>query len=97
MVELDHGLAEDLQHGGPTVREAIVPPAPFPLADSGFGPQPPVAFQTLQERIERARADVVAMASQLAEDPLADDWMLGRVMKNVDFPEAQQDLSREQL
>lgn len=37
------------------------------------------------------------MMTQLAQHPLADDWVFGGVVKNVDFPEAQQDFTCEQL
>src|SRR5688572_25509679 len=97
VVEFDHRLAENLQDGGATVRQVVVPSAPFSISHSGLRTQPPIALQTLQERIERPRADVVAVASQLGEHPLTDDRMLGRVMKDMDLPEAQQDLACEQL
>lgn len=97
VMQFDHGFAEHVQHARPTGGQMVIAPPPFAFSHSGFGSEPPVAFQALQEWIERAGADVVAVPAQLGEDPLTDDRMLGGVMEDVDFPEAQQDLSREQF
>jgi hypothetical protein len=96
-MEFDHGFAEHIQDGGASCRQVIVPAAPFPTADSRFRPQPAVAFKSFEEWIERARTDVIPMTAELAQDPLADDRMLGRVMKNVNLPEPKQDLSCQQF
>src|SRR5688572_12854109 len=97
VMQFDHRFAEHLQHGRPAGGQVVISPPPCPFSDSGFGSEPPVAFQALQEWIERAGADVVAVPAQLGEDPLPDDRMLGGVMENVDLPEAQQDLTGEQF
>jgi hypothetical protein len=88
VVELHDGFAQNIQHGGAAFREVIVPAAAFALSGSGLRSQPTVALQTFQEGVERAGTDVVAVAAQLSQDPLTDDGMFGRMMKDVDLPEA---------
>ena len=97
VMQFDHGLAEYVQDGRPAGGEVVVPPPPFPFSHSDFRSQPAVALQTLEERIQRARADVVAVPAQLGKDPLTDHRMLRGVVEDVDLPEAQQDLSRQQF
>ena len=86
-VELHDGLPQNIQHGGAAPREVIVPAAAFALSYSGLRSQPTVALQTFQEGVERAGTDVVAVAAQLSQNPLTDDGMFGRMMKDVDLPE----------
>jgi hypothetical protein len=88
VVEFDDGLAQYVEYGGAARGEVIVPTATFSIANGGLRSQPAVALQTFQEGVERARADVVAVAAQLSQDPLTDDGMLGGMMENVDLPEA---------
>jgi hypothetical protein len=94
-MQLDHGLAEYVQHGGATSGQVIVASPPFSFPHSHFRSQPPVSFEPFQERVEGAGTDVIAVPAQFGEDPLADDWMLRGVMQDVHLPEAQQDLSRQ--
>jgi hypothetical protein len=97
VMQFDHRFAEHVQHGRPTGGQVVVTASPLPLSHGDFGSQPSVALQSLKEWIEGAWADVVAVTTQLGEDPLTDDRMRGGVMENVYLPEAKQDLSCEQL
>ena len=97
VMQFDYGFSEYVQYGRPAGGEVVVPPAPFPLSHSDFGSQPAVALQPLEERIQRARADVVAVPAQFGEDPLTDHRMLRGVVEDVYLPEAQQDLSCQQF
>jgi hypothetical protein len=97
VMQFDHRLSKHVQHGCATGRQVIIAPPPFPFSHSDFGSQPSVSLEALQEWIQRAGTDVVAVPAQFSEDPLADDRMLRGVMQDMDLPEAQQDLSRQQL
>jgi hypothetical protein len=97
VVEFDDDFSQDLQDPSSARGEVIVPTTTFSVTDGGLRAQPSVSLQAFQQRIERARADIVAMSAQLAQHPLADDGMLGGVVKDMDLPEAQQDFARQQL
>jgi hypothetical protein len=96
-VEFDHGFAENRENGGAALGQVIVAAAPLACAHSFFGPKPAVTFQPLEQRIERAWADVVPMPAQFTEHPLADDRMLCRMVKDVHLPKAQQNLTGQQF
>jgi hypothetical protein len=66
VMELDHRLAHDFEYRRSRRREVIVAPPPWPSASLRFTSQPSVAFHSLQQRIQRPRADVIAVASKLA-------------------------------
>jgi hypothetical protein len=51
--------------------------------------EPSMTFHSLQKRIERARTDLVAMATQFADDPLPIDRAIPSMVENVDFPKAE--------
>jgi hypothetical protein len=97
VMQFDHGLTQHVQHGRATSGQVIVASPPFALSHSDFGSQPSVSLEALQERVEGAGTDVVAVPAQFGEHPLTDDGMLRRVMQDVHLPEAQQDLSRQEL
>jgi hypothetical protein len=97
VMQFDEGLPEHVQHGRSTSGQVIVAPPPFSFSYGDFGPQPAVSFETLQERVESAWTDVVAVPAQFRQHPLANDGVLGRVMQDVHLPEAQQDLSGQEL
>ena len=88
VVQFNDGLAQYVEYGGAACSEVVVPTPAFSVSDSGLRSQPTVALQTFQKRVQRAGADVVAVAAQLSQDPLTDDGMLGGMMENVDLPEA---------
>jgi putative oxidoreductase len=97
VVQFDHRFPEHVQHGCATGRQVIVAPPPFPFSHSDFGSQPSVSLEALQEWVERAGTDVIAVSAEFGQDPLADDRVLRGVMHDVHLPEAQQDLSRQQF
>jgi hypothetical protein len=97
VMQLDHRVAKHVDNGGAALGQMIVPAPSFSLADRGFGTQPPVPFETLKQRIQRPRTDVVPVSTQFREHPLADDRALSRVVKDVDFPEPKENLARQQF
>jgi hypothetical protein len=56
--------------------------------------EPAVPDHPMQERVERPRADLIAMAPQLFQYPLAVNGCLAGVMEDVHLPEAEQDFAR---
>lgn len=97
VVKFDDGFAEDLENGRSALGQMIVAAGALGLANRGFRAEPAIALEALEQRIQGARADVVAMLSQLAEYPLADDRMFSGMVKDVHFPESQQDLARQKF
>ena len=97
VMQFDHRVAEHVENDGAALGQMIVPAPSFSLADSGFGTQPPVPFKALEQRIQRPRADVVPVPTQLREHPLTDDRMLSRVVKDMDLPKPEENLARQQL
>jgi hypothetical protein len=97
VMQFDDGLPEHVQHGCSTSGQVIVASPPFSFSHSDFGSQPSVSFETLQERVECARTDVVAVPAQFGQHPLANHRVLRRVMQDVHLPEAQQDLSGQEF
>jgi hypothetical protein len=81
-------LAQDVEYCRAIPRQVIVPAAAKSRAGLGFAPQPPVPLHALQQRVQCPRTDVVAVPSELGEDPLADYRVFCRVMEDVNFPEA---------
>ena len=59
--------------------------------------QPAVAGHTRQHRVERARADAVAVFGQFLEHPLAVDAAFARVVEDVDLPEREQELTCDRI
>jgi hypothetical protein len=96
-MQFDHRVPEHVQDGCAARGQVIVAPPPFSLSNSDFGSQPSVSLEAFQEWIDGAGTDVVAVPAQFGKDPLADDWMLRSMMQDVHFPEAQQNLSRQQF
>jgi hypothetical protein len=50
-----------------------------------------------QHRIERARTQVIAVMVQFLEHPLTVDALTGRVVKDVDLPEHEQELTDDRV
>jgi hypothetical protein len=97
VMQFDDGFPEHVQHGRSTSGQVIVASPPFSFSHSDFGSQPSVSFETLQERVEGAWTDVVAVPAQFGQHPLANDRVFRRVMQDVHLPEAQQNLSRQEF
>ena len=96
-MQFNNRFAERFEDRGAALSQMIVPTPSFPLTNSGFRTQPPVPFETLEQRIQRPRTDVVPVSSQFREYPLTDDRMLSRVVKDVDLPKPEENLARQQL
>jgi hypothetical protein len=97
VVKLDDVFAQDVQHGRTSRCQVIVLAATRAGAGRGFASQPAVAFHAFQERIQRSRADVVAVSAKLREDPLPKHGSFRGVMEDVHFPKAKQNFTGEQL
>ncbi len=97
VVKLDDGFAEDFEDGRAAFGQVIVAARTLGFSDRCLGTEPAIALEALEQRIQGARADVVPMLSQFAQHPLANDRMLGRVVKDVHFPEAQQNFARQKF
>jgi hypothetical protein len=59
-------------------------------ADPSLEPAPPL--HPIQKRIDRTRAHLVAVPPELADHPLTQDGLRPGVMKDVNFPEGEQNL-----
>jgi hypothetical protein len=97
VMQFDDGFSEHVQDGRSTSSQVIVASPPLPFSHSDFRSQPSVPFETLQERVEGAGTDVIAVPPQFGEHPLADHWVFRRVMQDMHLPEAQQDLSGQEF
>lgn len=85
LVEFVNEVAYELEHRPPGGSEMIVAARLQPIAVDSAA-KPPIPFHPLEQWIQRARADVVAVMPQLGQDPLADDRLLSGVVKDVYFP-----------
>lgn len=54
-----------------------------------------MAFHSTQQRIQRPRADVIAVPPELSNHPLTIHGTFRCMVQDVDFPEAQQNFSNE--
>jgi hypothetical protein len=96
-MQFDHRFAEQIEDRGSALRQMIVSAPSLSFPDRGFGTQPPVPFETLEQRIQRPGTDVVPVPAQFREHPLTNDRMLSRVVKDVDLPEPKENLAGQQL
>ena len=97
VVKFDDGFAEHFENGRPALGQMIVAAGALGFANGSFRTEPAIALEALEQWIQSARANVVAMLSQLAEHPLADDRMFSGMVKDVHFPESQQDFARKKF
>ncbi len=97
VVQFHDRLAQHLEDGGAAPGQVIVPASAYSLANCGLRAQPPVPFKTLEQRVQGSGTDVVPVVAQFREHPLPDDRALSGVVEDVDFPEAQQNLARQEL
>ena len=94
------GLVSELAQKALHQRQYVTPGgsegvrAPGARAGLGLPParQPAPRLHPLKHWIEGARAHAIAVLAQLLEHPVADDGVSGRVVENVDLPEAEEDL-----
>ena len=84
-MQLVHELSDEVEHGASRCSEVIKSARSQSVAVD-FAREPAVALHALEQRIQRAGTDVIAMAAKLSEDPLADNRPFGRVMEDVDLP-----------
>ena len=73
--------------------QLVVPTRPFAARRARLAAQPSQAFQSVKQRIQRARANLITMPAQLRDHPLAMKRLFARVMQDVRFPKAQQNLA----
>jgi hypothetical protein len=97
VVKFDHGFAHDVEDCRPCWCQVIIAPAAWSTARLRLTSQPSRTLHAFQQRVQRARADVIPMSSELAQNPLTNDWMLRGVMKDVHLPETEQDFACEEL
>ena len=90
-------LAQQSEHIFPLLGQRVL------LARSGTGIgidlelQPAPFLHARQKRIQRSRADLVAVATQLADHPLAEDGAGLGVVQDVYLPKGEQELSLDVL
>jgi hypothetical protein len=77
--------------------QAIVFARPAAAPRIGFAPQPTQALHSLEQGVQGAGAELIAMPPQLCEDPLSVHRFLPGMVQNVNLPEAQQDLAVDGL
>ena len=87
------GVTDLIEHHTAAGRQAIHPRAFQPL---GFrGTQPSAPGHPRENRIERARAQAIAVVLQFLEHPVAIDTLLLSVMKDMNFPENEEKLAHD--
>ena len=62
-----------------------------------FAAKPAVTLHALEQRVQGPRADLIAVATQLRDHPLADNGVFGGVMQDVDLPKTEKDFAGQQL
>jgi hypothetical protein len=96
-MQLSDHIGNNGEHRAPLARQMIVASRSRTPAMLHVTCKPSIPFHSLEQRIQRARAEIVAVSPQLREHPLTNHRLLGCVVKNVDLPEAEQDFPRNQL
>lgn len=93
-------LPVQLIESGADLTEDVVPARCEAIHPGGFGPlgfcrtKPPAPGHARKHRIERARAQTIAVMVEFLQHPLTVDAApIGRMMKNVDLPEGEQELT----
>jgi hypothetical protein len=90
-IQLVQGRANPIEHFVAERRQAIDSRG---LGSLGLGgAKPPALGHACQHGVERARTQAIAVAVQFFEHPLAIDALFVRVVQDVDFPEAQEELA----
>jgi len=89
-VELaQHGI----EHHTSLPCEAIRSPGAGSSVRIDIASQPTEVLHPMKDGIQGPRADVVSVSPQFQEHPLADDRLFAGMVKYVDLPESQEDLS----
>src|SRR5229473_602141 len=96
LIQLVERRAESIQDLVTTGREAIHPGG---LGSFRFRRAEPVALcHARQHRIERAGAQAIAVVMQFLKHPLTiDATSVSRMMENMDFPEAKEELADNRI
>jgi len=84
---------DDGEHAPAGRRQVIFTAGAGPASGVSLAAQPPVRLHTLQDWIQGARTDGIPMLPKFFQHPLAHHRMLSGVVKDMDLPEAQQDLA----
>ena len=67
-------------------------------ATRGFGRAKPTAVRHPREhRVQRARAQTIAVAMQFFQHPLTVDPLLARVVKDMHLPESEEELTNHRI
>jgi hypothetical protein len=96
--ELPHPRPRPIERAAAPRRRDVEPPAPARLAP-GPGAQVPPPLEPVEERIERAGAEPVAVARELRRDPGPEDGLLRRVVEDVkpDEPEVERRVPHDNI
>src|SRR4051812_43481136 len=93
-IVLEH-FAEQFLHALPGDHKRLpargrrsIHPAIAPTVQCRAGSQIALPFHAVQDRIERARAQAIAMPTKLVNHRLAEDWALSSVMENMESDES---------
>src|ERR1035437_1141831 len=92
-IQLFQSLADQGQHLPALRGEPIVHPCSRTGSRNLAAFEPPISLHPVQQRVQRSRADLVAMPAQLIKHPLTMNRSLARVVQDVHLPKAQQDLT----
>lgn len=84
-------FAEQFLHSLPSDDESLptrgrrpIHPATPPIVEGQAGPQIALPFHAVQDGIERARAQAIAVATKLVDHRLAEDRTFGGMMEDVE-------------
>jgi hypothetical protein len=96
-MEFNDGFPQRVQYRRTVARQMVIPSSSWPSPSVCLTPQPTVTFHALQEWVHRSGTDVVTMSPEFRQHPLADDWMLGGMVKDMHFPKAEQYFAGQKL
>jgi len=88
---------DDLQHCATFFRDFVAARGFGAAFVIGAGGEPAVFLHALQQRVERAGADVVTVVAELFEHPITNHLALGGVMQDMHLPEGEQDFTIDEL
>lgn len=90
-------LAHDLEHGAAILGDGVGAGGFGAARGVRLGGEPAVFLHALEQRVEGARADIVAVVAQLLEHPLADHLPLSGMMQHMHLPKGEQDFTVDEL
>ena len=86
-------VVNEIEHLPTSHRQHILAPCAYASAWIHLAAQPAASFHSLQNRVERARTDVVPVLAQFILHPLSEHGFDGRTTQDMHLPEAQENFA----